>query len=199
MTLSNPKGVVAGVQHRPPAGAKNRRFWGGRSGLFGWPLDVATYMANPQQPSGETRSLVATSGRVLCCTDSWPRNGGFKALRLSDHLKPQRSCRCGAARRVRRGSFFRTPSRPPLVRCHALTAFHQRRLRDANHSSRKTGYGRDLLTATGDMMAILVSVCARILIVDPEWEPLYTEVLFRALRAAERDAKVRSPVKADHA
>ena len=32
-------------------------------------------------PSGETRSLVATSaapaGRVLCCTDSWPMTGVF--------------------------------------------------------------------------------------------------------------------------
>ena len=26
-TLSDPKGVGAGVQHRPPARAKNRRFW----------------------------------------------------------------------------------------------------------------------------------------------------------------------------
>ena len=49
------------------------------------------------------------------------------------------------------------------------------------------------------MMAILVSVYARILIVDPSGNRLYTEVLVRALRAAERDAMVRAPVKADHA
>ena len=27
MILSDPKGGMAGVQRRPPAGAKNRRFW----------------------------------------------------------------------------------------------------------------------------------------------------------------------------
>ena len=36
LPLSDPTGGVAGVQHRPPAGAKHRRFWEeGRSGLCG--------------------------------------------------------------------------------------------------------------------------------------------------------------------
>ena len=58
------------------------------------------------------------------------------------------------------------------VRLHFLVNLYVE-LRDADHSSQKTGHGRDLLTATVDMMAILVSLCTRIFIVDPSGN-LYT-------------------------
>ena len=84
----------------PPPGPRIDDSGGGRSGLFVWPRAWPRLVQKPQQPSGETWAFVATSaatsGRVICCSDLWPRTEGFKASRRSDRRSPsfQRGAVC---------------------------------------------------------------------------------------------------------
>ena len=61
MTLNDPNGGVAEVQHRPTAGAKNRRFWGSLR-AFQIATGVATYAEVAARIGAAGKAVVVSVG-----------------------------------------------------------------------------------------------------------------------------------------
>ena len=118
LPLSDPTGGVAGVQHRPPAGAKHRRFWEeGRSGLCGRCIRHA--------PEETPRvSILSRRQRVLPGRHQQNQAGRVRAAeavlracsvrRKQDSSEDYASKHSGCLRQMR--STFRTPFRPMPAR-----------------------------------------------------------------------------------